>query len=316
MIITSCPLRISIVGGSTDHPHFLDKYSTGSVISFPSSLRAYITVHKDVFGVSSINDNYQINYSRKETVSDIRDIKNELVRECFAFLKVDKIYCSMVSDVYSSGSGLASSSAYMQALIKAIHEYRNKNITDFEVCKLANKIEKIFNPLVGQQDFYGSLGGLKRINFFKARDPEIKYLESNIFDFFDMYLLYTGVVRESTSVLETIDIDKSLILLEDVNELEEAISKVDIDSFNTIVSRSWNNKKKTSNLICQNRILIDMDDMLCKDKRVLSHKLCGAGNGGYYLIFTNKNSNIQTDYSMIKKINVSETGLKKINFGD
>ena len=48
MIITSCPLRISLVGGSTDHPYFLEKYGTGSVISFPSTLRVYTTLHQDV----------------------------------------------------------------------------------------------------------------------------------------------------------------------------------------------------------------------------------------------------------------------------
>ena len=48
MIISSCPLRISLVGGSTDHPDFLKKYKKGAVISFASSLKAYTIIHRDV----------------------------------------------------------------------------------------------------------------------------------------------------------------------------------------------------------------------------------------------------------------------------
>jgi len=32
MIISSCPLRISLFGGSTDNPYFVEKYGRGSVI--------------------------------------------------------------------------------------------------------------------------------------------------------------------------------------------------------------------------------------------------------------------------------------------
>jgi D-glycero-alpha-D-manno-heptose-7-phosphate kinase len=312
MIVTSCPLRISIVGGSTDHPLFIDKYLKGSVISFPSSLRVYISVHKDIFGTNSLDNNYQINYSKKETVKKISDIQNELVRECFEYLNVERINCSLVSDIYSSGSGLASSSAYLQALIKCIYIHNNKEINDIEVCKLAEKIEKKFNPLVGQQDFYGSLGGLKRINFFKNDDPEIKYLDQNILNLMDIYLLHTGVQRESTKVLETLDIDKALPLLQDVNDLEISIKNYDLEGFNCIVNRSWINKKETSDFICNNPDLILLDEKLTLDKNILSHKLCGAGNGGYFLIFTKKDVNIYNNYSNKKliKVSVSNIGLK------
>jgi len=46
MIIAKCPLRISLVGGSTDLQAFIEKYQTGSVISFPSDLYTYISIHK------------------------------------------------------------------------------------------------------------------------------------------------------------------------------------------------------------------------------------------------------------------------------
>ena len=313
MIVTSCPLRISLVGGSTDHPYFIEKYGHGSVISFPSNLRTYITVHRDVFGINTIDENYNLNYSRRETVKHVSEIQNEMLRHCFEYLNVERINCSLVSDIYSAGSGLAASSSYLQALIKAIYVWRNEPITEFEVCRMAEKIERKFNPLVGQQDFYGSMGGLKRIDFHKNNDPTIKYLNTKIFKNMDIYLLYTGVLRNSTTVLETLNIDKSVPLLDDVKELEFAIMGCDVTHFNFVMKRSWENKKQTSKLICENKILVDLDKKLSYNKRVLSHKLCGAGNGGYFLIFSHKNSYLEKEYERCYKISISETGLKYVN---
>lgn len=313
MIVTSCPLRISLVGGSTDHPLFIDKYGSGSVISFPSNLRTYITIHRDVFGINTIDENYNINYSKRETVRNVSEIQNEMVRHCFEYLDVERINCSFVSDIYSAGSGLAASSSYLQALIKAIHVWRAEPITEFEVCKIAEQIERKYNPLVGQQDFYGSMGGLKRINFHKNADPTIKYLNTKIFEKMDIFLLYTGVHRNSTTVLETLNIDKSVPLLDDVRDLESAIANCDLDEFNWVMKRSWNTKKETSKLICENKVLVDLDQKLSYDDRVLSHKLCGAGNGGYFLMFARRNSCLEKEYDKCSRINISETGLKFIN---
>jgi len=313
MIVSSCPLRISLVGGSTDHPHFLEKYGRGSVISFPSNLRTYTTIHRDVFGINTIDETYNISYSRRETVKDVANIQNEMVRHCFEYLNVERINCSLVSDIYSAGSGLAASSSYLQALVKAIYVWRNEPINEFEVCKIAEQIERKFNPLVGQQDFYGSMGGLKRINFFQKGDPEIRYLSSKIFNQMDIHLLYTGVLRNSTKVLESLNIDKSVPLLTDVNNLEKAINTCDLDWFNVIMKESWDKKKQTSPLICENEILVDLDNKLSYDNRVLSHKLCGAGNGGYFLMFSRKGSNLEQEYERCHKISISETGLKYIN---
>ena len=40
--------------------------------------------------------------------------------------------------------------------------------------------------MVGQQDFYGSMGGLKKIKFYSNQDPEIRYLSTNIFNQLDI----------------------------------------------------------------------------------------------------------------------------------
>ena len=49
MIVSKCPLRVSLVGGSTDLQSFIDKYGYGQVISFPISLYTYISLSKRYF---------------------------------------------------------------------------------------------------------------------------------------------------------------------------------------------------------------------------------------------------------------------------
>ena len=50
MYVASCPLRVSLFGGSTDNPSFIKKYGYGSVISFASNLKTYISLHQDKLG--------------------------------------------------------------------------------------------------------------------------------------------------------------------------------------------------------------------------------------------------------------------------
>ena len=53
MFISSCPLRVSLFGGSTDNPVFVEKFGYGSVISFACSLKTYITLHEDKLGYNN-----------------------------------------------------------------------------------------------------------------------------------------------------------------------------------------------------------------------------------------------------------------------
>ena len=80
MIISSCPLRISLFGGSTDNPYFVKKYGIGSVISFSCDLKTYITLHEDKLGYNFQGRKYIVNYSRREETEYIGDIQNDLVR--------------------------------------------------------------------------------------------------------------------------------------------------------------------------------------------------------------------------------------------
>jgi D-glycero-alpha-D-manno-heptose-7-phosphate kinase len=294
MIIAKCPLRISFVGGSTDTEAFLDKYDIGSVVSCTPNLYTFVTIHN-----SNIKK-YIINYSKKEVVDFIDEIQNDIVRECFKHFNTG--YCTVTfnSSILSSGSGLASSSSYTISMIKALSIFHNIEMTDIEICNLAFQIEKSFNPLAGMQDIYGcGIGGFKRIFFQKNKPPSFKFLDlSFITNISNMYLLNTGVVRNSTNVLKTLNVEKSFPLLELTNKFENIICNQDKNEFFNSFNDGWIIKKKTSQEIANNESIIKIDNILSKLEYVMAHKLCGAGGGGYFLVFVDVNKK----YDFEKKI--------------
>ncbi len=80
MLIASCPLRISLFGGSTDNPYFVEKYGYGSVISFTCDLKTYVTISQDKIGFNKEQHKYIINESNGEAGYNVEDILNEVVR--------------------------------------------------------------------------------------------------------------------------------------------------------------------------------------------------------------------------------------------
>lgn len=74
MIITQTPLRISFLGGGTDFPDFFKKYG-GCVVTTAIDKYVYCIV-KERF-----DKQIYVNYSVKEIVDKVDDLKHELVRE-------------------------------------------------------------------------------------------------------------------------------------------------------------------------------------------------------------------------------------------
>ena len=310
MILSSCPLRVSLFGGSTDNPYFIEKYGHGSVISFTSNLKTYISLHEDRFGYNRQGRKYIVNYSKREETEFIGDIKNELVRIVLNYFGCSPLTVSMTSDAYSQGSGLASSSSYIISLIKCISMFNNLHMTDIEICELAYQLELEMNPYCGYQDPYGcGIGGFKRIEFGGGGIVKYDFLPTKLFKKYDAHLVFTGVTRNSKNVLQEVtnNIDKSLPLLKTVNDAYVALKKENYDEFLNLLNRSWQEKKDTSSIITENKTIRDIDKILNDNKTVIAHKLCGAGNGGFFLTFSEMGT-LKIPYGSIK-IDVESNGV-------
>jgi len=311
MIITSCPLRISLFGGSTDNPFFVDKYGYGSVISFACDLKTYVTISQDRFGFNKDQHKYIINYSKREEVYCIDDIQNEVVRTVLEYFDMPPVQVTLTSDAYSQGSGLASSSSYLISLIKACCLFQGIEKTDTEICSLAYVLELKFNPYCGYQDPYGcGVGGFKRIEFYDINTIKYEYLPTDLFDHYDTHLVFTGVTRNSKKILKSVtgNLDKIKPLLKIVDHAYDYFKEKDYKHILKELNKSWEQKKKTSSSIAENDHIQDMDKVLSNNDSVVAHKLCGAGNGGFFLVFSETNT-LNIPYENVK-IKVVSDGVK------
>jgi len=313
MIISSCPLRISLFGGSTDNPYFVEKFGYGSVISFTCDLKTYVTISQDKFGFNKDQHKYIINYSRREEVSTIDEIQNDVVRVVLNHFNMPPVQVTLTSDAYSQGSGLASSSSYIISLIKACTLFLHVEMTDIEICKLAYELELKFNPYCGYQDPYGcGIGGFKKIEFIRGGIVKYDFLSTKLFNPYDSHLVFTGVTRNSKNILKDVtdNIDKAKPLLGTLDKAYATILENDYARFLNYLNKSWIQKKKTSSTITENPSIKEMDDFLNENETVISHKLCGAGNGGFFLVFSEK-GNLNIPYQSVK-INVTSNGVSGI----
>ena len=232
MIVSRCPVRISVAGGSTDLDHFIQTHGRGAVISFSANLYTYITVFRDRFGQNSVNGNYNIVWSRTENLKEPHRIKNDVARVAIESMATGPLHCWFTADVSSSGSGLASSSSHMLSLVSALNNLEGHNLTKVQIIRKAWQLEKRFNPLTGFQDPWGCATGGVNLHEKKFGSQVVSQpLDSGIFSNFSMYLLPTNFNRSSTKVLEKVQktVDKRLLSL--VDDMHWAITTNDLGMF-------------------------------------------------------------------------------------
>ena len=84
-----------------------------------------------------------------------------------------------------------------------------------------------------------------------------------------------------------------------VNEAYDALRKKDFPTFLDLLNQSWEQKKATSSLITENEQIQKIDKVLSESEEVIAHKLCGAGNGGFFLVFSKPNT-LKIPYDCIR----------------
>ena len=282
IIVSKCPLRISLAGGSTDLQGYLDKYGNGSVISFTPNLFTYIILKK------SSSKYYKVVYSRIENVLSPEEIQNDIAREVLTYFKMPPVEIVFTADIPSTGSGLASSSSYLIALIKACLEFKNEEIDLDKIGDLAIKLERRFNPLTGYQDIYGCLyPGFKKLSFVPTGLSSIVQIPPDLFNQYKFNLVPVGSTRNSTNVLSTVNFEEVNKMSSLVELMIDALIEKDYSRVCYLVQSGWNLKKETSPNITTKEIQ-RLEDLITRSPHVAACRLIGAGSGGYFLVISEK----------------------------
>lgn len=286
MIISKTPLRISLAGGGSDLPSFY-KENGGSVISGSINKYVYVIV-KERF-----DSKIYINYSEKEIVSNVDDIKHSLVRECLRKSGITQgVEITTLSDIPSSGSGLGSSSAITVGLLNAFYNYKNILLSKEDLANMACEIEiDICKSPIGKQDQYGcAIGGINKINFdingevtYSSPHYDIKKIEKSF------YLCYTGITRNANDILKKQSKNNILRksenkkLIEGVKELDAILKNKKYNDIGPFLDKNWQIKKRMAVKISNQKI----EDLYTEgiNSGSTGGKILGAGGGGFMLFY-------------------------------
>lgn len=289
MIISQTPLRISLSGGGTDLANYYRSHE-GFVVSTAIDKYIYVMV-KERF-----DEHIYVDYSNKEIVSDINEIKHDLVRESAKLAGVSKGFeVMMFADIPSEGSGLGSSSSLTVGLLHAFYQYLGKLVTAEQLASEACKIEiDILGRPIGKQDQYiAAYGGLKTFKFCKDETVEVnsvniesdpkRKLGSNLL------LFFTDTTRKAASILEeqSKNVINKLDFHHKIKDLAvdtlEGINTLDINRVGENLRINWELKKQLASNVSNHEI--DKMYDLAMEGGALGAKISGAGGGGFLLVY-------------------------------
>ena len=289
MLITQTPLRISFAGGGTDLEEFY-RHEDGKVIS--------CTIDKYVFVIikERFDNKIILNYSQKEIVDSVDEIKHELIREAMRKTEMGAgVEISTLADVPSEGSGLGSSSSLIVGLLNTFYQYQGEQVTPDRLAKEACEIEiDICKKPIGKQDQYiAAFGGIRAFTFKKDGIVEVEKVTLNDSDWrrfgSNLLLFYTNTTRKSADILteqraKTCDQLEMLREMKGfVDKVKEAISSSTFHEVGKNMHLGWELKKRLASRITNPQI----DEVYQRALKAgaLGGKISGAGGGGFLLLY-------------------------------
>ena len=298
MIITRCPYRVSFFGGGTDFPEWY-KHKKTNIITCSINAFCYITIRKLL---PFYGNNYRISWSEIEQVNDIESINHPAIKWALKYLNIDTGLEIHTDGDLPARSGIGSSSSFSAALILALFHLKGEDPTTRELTEKTIYFEQeVLKENVGIQDqiqtCHGGFNLLSINNQGKYRILRLdtgSSLVSKISE--NLFLLYTGITRNSSEIQSSkLKVNESVRYnsLENIakiaDKVTERILKEDItfDQFSGYLNESWEEKSK---LFIQSESNDHIHSIYNQalNAGAKSGKLLGAGGGGFFLFFVEK----------------------------
>lgn len=292
MIITRTPFRITLGGGGTDLPSYYEKYG-GFLVSAAVNGYMYILVNR------RFESNYQIKYSKTETVDTIDEIVHPIVRESLRMLDVGRGIEIMSMADLPAESGLGSSGSFAVGLLNALHTYKKQWRSPQDLAEEAFHIEaEILKEPVGKQDQYiAAFGGIISMDIATDGKVTVKQYQfgPDVMDKFESNCMYfhTGIRRRSSAVLthQSKSVSKNdAVVVDSMHQIKEigkqCIAKLetgDVDWFGESLHMHWQIKKRISSNMSDPKI--DAWYEIARKNGALGGKIIGAGGGGFLMVY-------------------------------
>lgn len=286
--ISKTPLRVSLLGGGTDFPDYYDQHGGGACLSM--AINHYVRVI-----VKRRPDNaIRLGYSQSEIAQRLDGLKHELLREALRYASqtagvlANGLEIVTIGDV-PQGTGLGSSSAVTAGTLKALMPA----IADGGLAEAAYFVERrMVGKSLGKQDQYAAAcGGFNLIEFRPNTTPSLTRVDwEPALEFRQRLLLFRiGGERDAETILVG---QKGAIgdRLDELARLKELAVKGFFalhgglyDDIGRMMHEGWTLKRELAAGITSNRI--DLIYQRALDAGALGGKVCGAGGGGYLLVY-------------------------------
>lgn len=291
MIVVQTPLRISFLGGGTDFEGFYAEHG-GAVLSTAIDKCVFIII-KERF-----DDLICVNYSKRERVECVDELRHDLVREAMRLVGITKgIEITTLADIPSEGTGLGSSSSITVGLLQALYAYRGETKTAETLAQEACRIEiDILGAPIGKQDQYiAAYGGFRFITFngkgitvdgVALPKPQRRRLDDNLL------LFYSGITRKANGILaeQKSNINDRIAVLgamrDMAREAKDAVTAGEFDTLGEIMHRGWELKRQMASGISNGQI--DEIYETARKAGAIGGKITGAGGGGFLLFYCPK----------------------------
>ncbi|HBH02520.1 MAG: GHMP kinase [Elusimicrobia bacterium GWA2_69_24] len=289
MIITQTPLRISLAGGGSDFPEFF-RTEGGAVVSLAIDKYLYVIV-KERF-----DDRIYVNYSVKEIVDHVDDLRHDLVREAMRRTGITHgVEITTLSDVPSEGTGLGSSGSVTVGLLNAFYAYQGMQAPAERLAREACEIEiDLLKKPIGVQDQYiAAYGNLRFFQFGPADDVRVeripvpearkRALVSNLL------LFFTNRTRPSEAILDEQrrNIPERLAEIRGLRaaafETRSRLLDGGLAALGPLLHRCWQQKRRLAPGVSS----ADLDALYERARAAgaTGGKLTGAGGGGFLLLY-------------------------------
>ena len=284
MIITKSPLRISLFGGPSDLPDYFNHHGPGCCISFTIDKFVYVTLSR------RHDDKVRLSYSTTELVDGFRNLKHDLIREAIGQSHLTRrgIEIQTRADITGRGSGLGSSAAVTSATLCALFAMSR---IDRDIPGTAAHIEvDLLSRSSGYQDPYAvCLGGFNMLIFVPPRhvvDTQIKN-GRYIADHLRLYAMGTRGPNDDILAKQRENMKTAAPIITDIKSIAQLayhdLSNGIIENMGPYLDESWKLKKQLTDGITTP--FIDEAYTIAKRAGATGGKICGAGGGGYLLVW-------------------------------
>ena len=288
---SSAPTRIDLAGGTLDiwplHLFFDNPPTLNAAIDLYAKVEIITRKDKKIF-LTSHDLGLSEEFSSLDALPDNHAL--ELVVRTLKFYAPKSGLEILTNCQAPQGSGIGGSSALNVALNGALNRLTGRRYGRSEMIKIAMNIEtQVIKVPAGCQDYFPAMHGGVRKVAPGVQNVETEKFSINLSELTRHFILcYTGKPRNSginnwEITKKAIDGNRAVIrnlkLIRDCAiEMEQVLSRGQIESIARVFAREWKVRKK----LAPNISTPQMDQLIrsAMRKGAMAGKVCGAGGGG------------------------------------